>query len=638
MITLGIMQYRNFFSDDTKTQVKRIPAVERALAGVFLFLLAGFAYLQLIESSRYADLAERNRIRTIPMVSPRGRILDRDGRLIVDNRSSFSIALMRENTKNIYLSLAAIAEGLELDREALVFRINGFKNTASFQPIIIKEDASSADVAFVESHRLEYPELEVVLIPRRAYPKSDLAAHVIGYVGEVTPEMMESGTYNNLQPGDVVGKSGLEKMYDEYLTGKDGYRRIIVNSRGREMGKLEQVNPIPGHQLKLTLDLDLQRVAEEAIGNRSGAVVAIDPATGEVLAMVSRPAFDPNLFAGRMSLEQWNSIQNNPDKPLLNRAIQSRFSPGSIFKVIMAAAGLEAGTLTPSTVYYCGGSLSLYGNVFHCHGGKGHGTVGLHQAIVSSCNIFFYNVGKILGIDRISYYASKMGLGAKTGIDLPNEDSGLMPSAEWKKNVRHQRWFLGETISVSIGQGAVGVTPLQLVRSVAGIALGGVFPRPHLVKWQQNEGLKPPEGEESDEKFQLKEQTVSQITSGMYGVVNEGGTGAAARLPDVQVCGKTGTVQVVGSTAKVKHDAGTPFGSHGWFVGFAPREHPQIAVAVIVEHGGFGGDISAPIAHEIFKVYFAKKNMRLSPNSPIQLTSAPIEELAQRIQAGEKPH
>jgi len=619
------MDYRYFFSDDTKSQVKRIPVIERVLIGVFVVLLAGFAYLQLVQSPRYLDLAERNRVRLIPLVAPRGRILDRDGRLIVDNRSSYSVALLRENTKNLSLSIDAIAAGLGLDRAAVQERITKFKNTPSFQPIIIKEDAATADVAFVEAHRLEYPELEIILLPRRNYPKNGMAAHLLGYVGDVTPDMLGSKEYPNLQAGDVVGKSGIEQTYNDFLTGKDGYKRVIVNSRGREMGKLEQVDPIPGKQLRLTVDLDLQRVAEEMMADRSGAVVALNPETGEVLAMVSHPAFDPNEFAGRMTTAQWQAIQNDPDRPLLNRAIQARFSPGSVFKVIMATAGLEAGTLTNSTSYHCAGSIVLYGNLFHCHGGKGHGTVGLHQAIVNSCNIFFYNVGKTLGIDRISYYAHKFGLGDKTGIDLPNEDPGLIPSPEWKRKVRYQPWYLGETISVSIGQGAVGVTPLQLVRTVAGIALGGIFHQPRLVDWQQNEGLSVSNTSTSDERFDLKANTVDVITQGLWGVVNEGGTGVRARLPDVQVCGKTGTVQVVGSGAKVKQTAGSEFGNHGWFVGFAPREHPEIAVAVIVEHGGYGGDISAPIAREIFRTYFAKKQIKRSPSVPLQLTALPNE-------------
>jgi penicillin-binding protein 2 len=628
------MDNRYLFSDDTKSQIRRIPLVERVLAGVFIVLAAGFAYLQLVESPRYIDLAERNRVRMIPLVAPRGRILDREGRVIVDNRSAYSVALMRENAKNLDFSIDAIAAGLGLDRAAVLDRITKFKHTPSFQPIIIKDDAGDADVAFVEAHRLEYPELEIMLLPRRNYPGNGLAAHLLGYVGDVAPEMLGSKEYANLQAGDVVGKSGIEFTYNDFLTGKDGYKQVIVNSRGREMGKLEQVDPIPGRQLKLTVDLDLQRVAEEAMADRSGAVVVLNPQTGEVLAMLSHPAFDPNEFAGRMGAEQWQAIQNDPNRPLLNRAIQARFSPGSVFKIIMATAGMEAGTVTPSTSYYCAGSIVLYGNLFHCHGGHGHGTVGLHQAIVNSCNIFFYNVGKTLGIDRISYYAHKLGLGDKTGIDLPNEDPGLIPSPEWKRKVRYQPWYLGETISVSIGQGAVGVTPLQLVRSLGGIAVGGLFRQPHLVDWQQNEGITTPNTNPIDEKFDLRPTTVEEITRGMWGVVNEGGTGTRARLPDVQVCGKTGTVQVVGSGAKVKQTAGSEFGNHGWFVGFAPREHPEIAVAVIVEHGGYGGDISAPIVHEILKTYFEKKHIKPSPLVPMQLTAMPNELAIPRPGAG----
>ncbi len=607
------MDYRYFFSDDTKSQVRRIGAVQRVLAGAFALLLLGFAYLQLLETSRYMDLAERNRIRTIPLVAPRGRIVDREGRTIVDNTSAYSVTLMRENTTHLDQDLKSIAAGLNLDPSAITEQIDRFKKTPAFQPIILKDDASQADVAFVESHRLEYPELEITLMPRRAYPPDGLASHVLGYVGEVTADMLDSGEYPNLQPEDVIGKSGIEKEYNDYLMGRDGYKRVVVNSRGREMGRLEQVNPVPGHPLRLTLDLDLQRVAEAAVGDRSGTVVVIKPQTGEVLAMVSHPNFDPNVFAGHMTSAEWKAILDDPANPMLNRAIQSRFSPGSVFKIIMAAAGLEAGTLTDSTTYYCSGAITLYGHVFHCHNGHGHGTVGLHDAIVKSCNIFFYNVGKTLGIDRISYYAHKFGLGEKTGIDLPNEDPGLIPSPEWKRKARGQPWYLGETISVSIGQGAVGVTPLQLVRSVAGIALGGVFLRPHLVDAPENPGIKIRPAGNYDDRFALKANTVDEITSGMWGVVNQGGTATAARLPNVEVCGKTGTVQVISAGTKGSHAVGAKYGNHGWFVGFAPRENPEIAVAVIVEHGGYGGDVSAPIAREIFKTYFDKKQMKLAP-------------------------
>ncbi|MDD5542971.1 MAG: penicillin-binding protein 2 [Acidobacteriia bacterium] len=615
------MDYRELFTDETKTTVSRIGAIEHVVGAVFLILLAGFGYLQLIQQGRYTDLAERNRIRTIPMVAPRGRILDRDGRVIVDNRSSFSIALLRENTKNLETNLPAISAGLELDIAAVREDIKRFKTTPSFQPIIIKEDATEADVAFVDAHRLEYPELEIMMVPRRAYPKDGLAAHVLGYVGEVSADMLESHDNAAWQPGDLVGKSGIEKEYNDFLTGKDGYKRVIVNSRGREMGRLEQVDPVPGNELRLTIDLDLQRVAEQELGDRSGAVVVLNPQTGDVLAMVSHPDFDPNQFAGKMTPADWNALQDDPRKPLLNRALQARFSPGSVFKVIMAAAGLEAGTLKPDTTYYCGGTVMMYGTLFHCHGGHGHGTVGLHQAIVNSCNIFFYNVGKLLGIDRISYYAHKMGLGEKTGIDLPNEDPGLIPSPEWKLKTKYQPWYLGETISVAIGQGPVGVTPLQLVRTVSGIALGGVFHTPRVVTLNQNEGLKGAAANASNERFALKPETVDIISRGLWGVVNEGGTGFEARIPGYDICGKTGTVQVVGSGAKVNHAAGSEFGNHGWFVGFAPRENPEIAVAVIVEHGGYGGDISAPIAHEIFRTYFMKKQGKQTPGTVIQLTA-----------------
>jgi penicillin-binding protein 2 len=398
---------------------------------VLAVLLFGFWNAQVVQFGYYQLRAEQNRIREIPLVAPRGRIYDRERRIIADNRPSYNIILIRENSPHTLEQTAAmLSSGISMTKEEIMERINRStkRRDPSFRPIILKEDVSVADIAYVKAHRYELPEISVEFQPRRRYLEGALAAHALGYVGEITETELTNPEFVNLKSGDHVGKTGLEREYNHVLGGKDGFKRVIVNSFGREMGNLDEAPYVPGNDLVTTIDLDLQRAAEEMMGERTGAVIALDPRTGEVLAMVSKPAFDPNLFATRISSTDWNNIIGDPRKPMQNRAIQSRFSPGSVFKIFMAAAGIEAGTLNPLTSVFCPGHATFHGHSFGCHKPGGHGHVGLHNAIVSSCNVFFYNVGDDLGIDRISHYATMMGMGRKTGIDLPNEDAGLIPS------------------------------------------------------------------------------------------------------------------------------------------------------------------------------------------------------------------
>jgi penicillin-binding protein 2 len=370
------------------------------------------------------------------------------------------------------------------------------------------------------------------------------------------------------------------------------------------MGQLEEQPYVPGNDLVTTIDLDLQRAAEDMIGDRSGAVVALDPRTGEVLAMVSKPAYDPNLFATRISSADWNNLLNDPRRPLQNRAIQSRFSPGSVFKVFMAAAGLESGTLNPLRTVYCPGYATFYGHSFACDKHEGHGTLNLHNAIVSSCNVFFYNVGNELGISRIHQYATMMGLGRKTGVDLPNEDAGLIPSEAWKQRVYKARWYAGETISVAIGQGYVSITPIQAAWAMAGLTTGGRLKQPHLVNPQELKKLGFPAGEVVEEDYPIHESTVDIVTTAMWGVVNENGTGFRAKIDGFDVAGKTGTAQVVGRQANLK---GQAYKDNAWFVGFAPYRNPEIVVAAFVENGGWGAEAAAPVAHAVLATYYKKR-------------------------------
>jgi len=573
-------------------------------------LLLGFWKLQIVESDRYAQLAELNRIRTIPVIAPRGTVLDREGRVLVDNYPSFSVMLLRDDPQEVERLLPQIAEGMSLPLDDLRRQLDEARSLPRFQPIVIKPEASPADIAFIESHRSDVPVIEMLMVHRRRYAPGGFLAHVSGYVGEVSAQQVEAsaGLY---RPGDIVGKTGLERQYNEHLMGTDGMRRVIVNSVGREAGRLEQTDAIPGKPIQLTIDFDLQAVAEQALAGKKGAVVALNPQTGEVLAMASQPAYDPNDFAISVPREEWTRLNSDPELPLLNRAIQAQLAPGSVFKVLMATAMLESKAVPNNYQVFCPGHGVFYGRVFHDWKPEGHGPTNLHSAIVHSCDVFFYNLGKELGIDRISYYATQMGLGRKTGIDLPGEESGLIPSQEWKQRVYRQKWYPGETISVSIGQGAVTVTPVQLAYTVGGIALGGVFRQPHLLK-----DAKPA----PEVNFPIAESTVEAVSSGMWGVVNEGGTAGASRLPGIEFSGKTGTAQTISFQGKARAGQKAEFQDNAWFVGFAPRRNPEIVVAVLVQSGGHGSTAAAPIARDVVKTYYDKKR-GLPPQ--LLLTKAP---------------
>jgi penicillin-binding protein 2 len=592
-----------WFRNDNRLPQERLAAGSYVIVGMITLLLLGFWKLQVIDSDKYGVMAERNRVRSIPIIAPRGRMLDRDGRVLVDNYPSFSVLLLRDDMNAVEKNLPAIADGLGVKLDDLQDQLVATKNLPKFQPIVIKPEATQADVAFIESHRSDIPLLEMLMVHRRRYLPGGFMSHASGYVGEVSEKQIED-SHDKLRPGDFAGKTGLERQYNDLLVGTDGMRRVIANSVGKEVGRLSQQEAIPGKQIQLTIDYDLQEVAEKSLEGKRGAIVALDPRTGEVLAFASRPAPDPNDFAVRVSKEEWQRLNSDPNKPLLNRVIQAQLAPGSVFKIVMATAMLQEKVPPDNFTAFCPGYAYFYGRMFKCDtfGKGGDGVMNLHKGILHSCDVFFYNVGMRLGIDRISKWAKLLGLGAKTGIDLPSEESGLVPSEEWAQRVYHRKWYPGETISVSIGQGAVTATPIQLAYMIGGIASGGVYKQPHLLRDAQIL---------ADHRVEIAEDTIEQVTQGMYGVVNEGGTAAASRLEGIEFCGKTGTAQVIGEDAKNRYGKGAKkFRNNAWFVGYAPRRNPEIVVTVLVEEGGFGAASSAPLARDMVKAYYDKKNKK----------------------------
>jgi penicillin-binding protein 2 len=605
----------NRFQEDDRSPAGKIVFLQYTIALVFLVLLAGYWRLQIQQHLMYQDQAERNRIRNLPVIAPRGRILDREGRVLVDNFPAFTVLLMRDNTTPLTPEqVEGIARGMRLDATELAHLIERSAKLPRFQPVVLKQSATFEDIAFVESHRLEYPEIDMIQVQQRLYPKHEVAASVLGYVGEVSEEeIAQPGS--PYRAGDVIGKSGIESSYNPLLGGRDGMRRVVVNSRGREVGSLTTIGALPGNDLRLTLDLDLQMAAEATLADQTGAIVALDPRSGEVLALVSHPAFDPNDFAHHIDREVWGRLTTDPLKPLMNKVIQAQLAPGSVFKIITGAAALETGTIDPAHTISCPGAITLYGHTYH-DWKKGHGTVDFHRAIVISCDVYFYTLGQMLGIDKIAYFAKALGLGARTGIDLPSEDSGVIPSPEWAQKTFKRKWWAGETISVAIGQGAVAVTPLQLAYAIGGITTGGVYHRPHVAFQDQllALGMDPPE--ENEKRFPLTASTVDALSKGMWGVVNEGGTGAGARCPGIEISGKTGTAQVVSASLE-KSARNGDFKSNAWFVGYAPPTDPEIVVSVLVMQGEHSS-VAAPIAREVIKAYYEKRPSQKPATDPRQ--------------------
>jgi len=606
------------FGRDEKVSPLRLTAAQYIILGIFLVLAYGLWRLQVMQSDYYSLAAEKNRIRNVPVLAPRGKILDRYGRTIVDNYPSFSALLLRDSSRDLTADADLIAQGLHLDPDEVRARIRHFASMPQYQPIFLKEDITPDELQFIEAHRNELPELDTIMAHRRLYPRNGFMAHLIGYVGEVTEDMLNEPQFELYNPGDVVGISGVERQYNSLLMGTNGSRQALVDSHGREVGRLGETEAIPGKPLKLTIDIDLQIAAEEALEGKNGAIVAMDPHTGEILAMVSGPTYDPNDFAVRVSRNEWNKLVDDPDKPLLNKAIQAQLAPGSTFKIIMSVAGWQEG-IAQNLRVHCNGSADFYGRNYKCwvyflH--QAHGDVDLEKAIYQSCDVFFYTLADRLGITRIAKYATMLGLGQKTGIDLPNEVSGVMPSEEWKIRNFKQKWFAGETISVGIGQGAIAVTPVQLLRAISAISMGGKLVVPHVI----NPTDLPPGMVDVARYTEVKTIPIdsggwSYITDAMTRVLQPGGTAPSAAVAGVDIAGKTGSAQVVSLALRAKVKNSSEFAQNGWFVGFTPRRNPDIVVCVLFQ-GGEHGKLAARLATQVIKAYVDKQ--RLNPPKMVE--------------------
>lgn len=611
---------------EEKLSPAKLHATQYVIVLILGILVFGLWRLQVLDVDNYRSLAEANRIRKVPVLAPRGRIFDREGRLIVDNYSSTSCFLIRDQIRDADAELPKIALGLHIPIEQLQATLRRFAAAPKYQPIPIKQDITPDEQAFIAAHRDGLPELETLEEQRRLYPRDGFAAHLIGYVGEVSEAMLEKDSrYDFYQPGDVVGQSGVEATYDAYLRGTDGSRDVIVNSHGKEVGQLGQELATPGHDLKLTIDLDLQIAAEKALEGKNGAIVALDPHTGEVLAMVSRPSFDPNQFSVRVSHSYWNSILDNPDHPLLNKAIQAQLAPGSTFKIIMSVAGLEEGVAQDLRVN-CQGGASFYGQFHACD--KHHGGVDIHNAIPYSCDTFYYTLADKLGIDTIAKYAKSIGISLKTGIDLPQEATGTMPSTAWKLKTQHERWYPSEAISVGIGQGAVTASPIQLARALGGVASGGVFHRPHVVMPGQIDDQTQASIYESypgaaEAKIALNADNWQIITDGMAATTTSG-TAGVAHLEGIDFAGKTGTAQVMSHAGLAKAAKGRNTTPNAWFVGMTPRRNPDVVVAVLWEHGDWGSN-SAKLGAQMVDAYVTKQRTK-DHNLKLADTPAPKPE------------
>jgi penicillin-binding protein 2 len=589
----------------------------------FAVLAVAFWLLQVVQHAKYEELAANNHLRTIPLRAPRGVVLDRHGRVLVENRYSFTIAIVRERTSNLDETMRRIAELTGVSESRIREAVQSRIREPRFRPLPVIEHATFAQAAAVSARRLELPEVVVQRVPTRQYPPDRLAAHLFGYVGEIREEQLASADFTGLQPGAIVGQQGLERVYNAELMGTDGNRFVVVNSRGREISELDKQDPIDGRRVQVTIDYDLQVALEDGFRHLglNGSAAILEPSTGEVLAMTSLPAYDPNVFASGLDADTWSQLLTDPLRPLTNRLFQGTYSPGSTFKIVMAIAALEEGIVTPETTFYCPGHGTFYGRRFACWRREGHGTVDLRRALEQSCNVYFYNMGERLKIDTIHEYAAKLGLVGKTGIDLPNENESLVPSTEWKLRQRNEPWYPGETISVAIGQGAVSVTPLALATMMATVANGGTLITPHVIRAVDRGGpegwqlIQPPAARA---RLSIRPDHLQAVRDGLWRVVNATGTGGRARVPGRDVSGKTGTAQVVGLQNKSLAAGKMDVRDHGWFVFFAPRDNPQLAGVIFAEHGEHGSS-AAPIAKHVIETYFAKKE-----GLPLPSMTAPV--------------
>jgi penicillin-binding protein 2 len=623
------------FVDDSQNLRIRLRLIQVVVLVVLGLLGVRLYVLQVVNGSKYAEVAVNQRIRLLPIPAARGMIFDRDGKMLVDSRPIYSIILSREDTKSInrYSLIQPLSEGLDIDPQILRERFDQLKNQPAFESILIKEEANQADLAWVEGHQLEFPALRVEQTPQRRYPPNGMLAHVLGYVQEISPEQLDDPRYKerHYKPGDIIGQEGVEAVYDEYLRGRDGYRKVVVDSRGHIQSEVDRVEPQSGQDLVLTIDLDLQQAAEDQLKKSPqgrGVIIALDPNNGEVLALASAPAFDPNLFSQRITTKEgraeYQKLLNDPDRPLIDRAVQGRYPPGSTWKPLMATAGLQQGAITlEDSNLVCGGGITIGNKFTRCMGGN-HGSPNVHNAIRQSCDGYFYRLGLKMKLEGIQQMVSEFDLDKRTGIDLPHEVISTTPSRELKAKLYpyDPEWKDIDTVYSSFGQGADVLTPIALIRAHAAIGMHGKMYVPHLLKEVRAiSGVGDPNRAEyrperpghffdrpQPKDLGIPEDQSAAVVQAMWAVVNEGGTGGGIKMAGFDIAGKTGTAQVV-SLGK----EGSEHRDHSWFVSYAPAFKPEIACVAMIENAGLGSRFGAPSVRAVYDVYYAKKHGQPEP-------------------------
>ena len=632
------------FVDDSQNLRVRLRLIQ-ALVLVLLGVLCVRLYLlQIIDGKRYAEVAENQRIRLLPIPAPRGAIFDRNGNQLVDSRPIYSILLSREDTKGIDRStlIKPLSDGLKLDSEILRERFDQVKNQPAFESILIKDGATPADIAWVDAHQLELPALRIEQIPQRRYPENGQLAHVLGYVGEISPEQLKQDEYRDkgYKPGDIVGQEGLEKVYDEYLRGRDGYRKVIVDSRGHIQNEVERVEPQSGQDIVTTIDLDLQQAAEDQLRKSPqgrGVIIAMDPNNGEIFALASAPTFDPNLFSQRITTKEgraeYQKLLNDPDHPLINRAIQGKYPPGSTWKPLMATAGLKQGAISiDNSNLVCGGGITIGNKFTRCMGGN-HGSPNVHVAIEKSCDSYFYHLGLKMKLEGIQAMVDLFELDKRTGIDLPHEVISTTPSRELKARLypKDPEWKDIDTVYSSFGQGEDVLTPIALLRAHSAIGMKGRMFVPHLLKEVHAiaaVGDDPNRGaaifperpahvfdHRGPKNLGLPVDQSDVVVQAMWSVVNEAGTATGIKLVGFDIAGKTGTAQVVGLGKE-----GSEHKDHSWFVSYAPAYKPEISCVALIENAGLGSRFGAPAVRAIYDVYYNKtRNSKPSTDNNVAL-------------------
>ncbi len=575
--------------------IQRIPRLRLAFSILLVLIGSCYWFVQVVQGGYYRELADNNRLNKVPINAPRGLIFDRHQRRLVDNVPSYDLLLDRSLASNLDASLDFATGILARPRTDLEQALASSRNSSQFAPVLIAESLSLSQVARFSAERLEHPEFDIDVGHLRVYRHGPLTAHLLGYLGEVTREdlVAEGSSY---EPGDLAGKRGIELAFEKNLRGTDGERVVVVDSRGRPRSEYGSTLASPGTDVELTLDLELQQEAARYFENRVGSAVVLDPRNGDILVMVSAPSYNPNGFARRLDRSEWQALVEAPHNPLQNRALQNTHSPGSLFKIVVATAGLSEGVVDRSDSVFCGGSTTIYNRRFRCWKRSGHGWMRLREAIKESCDVYFYHLGQKLGISRIAEFARRFGLGERTGVPIAGEKQGLVPDLDWSLRVRGSTWYPGETISVAIGQGPLLATPLQIASMMAIVANGGLKMVPRL---DRNAPVPAPVA------LPLDRAALETVREALWAVVNEKGTGASARVEGVDIAGKTGTVQVIEQKSWIdSEDLPFEHRDHAWFASFAPADHPELVVVVFVEHGGKGSRVAAPLAKILYERYF----------------------------------